>query len=107
MTGGVRTRWPWALWVLALLLVGATITLTVLNGSFSTDPVFIPLAIAMVLGYTTVGALLSARNPRNPLGWLMVGIGVLFILSGLVDEYTTYALLTNPGGLPFGSTAGQ
>jgi signal transduction histidine kinase len=93
------------LWGFALLLVGATLTLTTLNGSLSKDPVFIPVAIAMVLGYATVGAVLASRNPRNPMGWLMATIGILFILSGLVDEYTTYAFQTNPGNAPFGAVA--
>jgi signal transduction histidine kinase len=85
--------------------VGATLTLTTLNGSLTEDPVFIPIAITMVFGYSTVGALLASRNPRNPMGWLMVTIGILFILSGLVDEYTTYAFLTNPGSVPFRAAA--
>jgi len=36
------------------------------------------------------------------LGWLMLFVGLAFMLSGLRDEYTTYAYQTNPGSLPFG-----
>src|SRR5262249_4781257 len=67
-----RARTPLAIGVFTLLLVAATLTLTTLNGSFHSDPVFIPIAIAMVFGYTTVGGVLASRNPRNPLGWLMM-----------------------------------
>ena len=105
VSSATRGRLPWVLWTFAILLVAATLTLSALNGSFSTDPVFIPLAIAMVFGYSTVGAVLASRIPRNPLGWLMVGIGICFILSGLVDEYSTYTFKTNPGKLPFGPEA--
>src|SRR5207247_9586404 len=88
-----------------ILLAGATVTLASLNTSVASDTVFISLALAMVIGYSTVGALLASRNPRNPMGWLMMGIGLALILSGLADEYTTYTFKTNPGRLPFGSAA--
>src|SRR2546430_5291059 len=67
MSIAVRVRAPVAAWVVALFLVAGTLTLSALNGSFSFDPVFVPLAIAMVVGYATVGALLASRNPRNPI----------------------------------------
>lgn len=105
MTSAVRTRAPFAVWALAILLVGATLTLSALNGSFSSDLLFIPLAIAMVLGYSTVGALIASRTPRNPMGWLMMAIGIAFILSGFADEYTTYTFVTSPGRLPLGNVA--
>jgi len=76
------------------------LTLGTLNGSLAEDKFFIPLAIAMLLGYSTVGALLASRTPGNPIGWLMMTIGGAFILSGLSDEYATYAYITNPGSLP-------
>jgi signal transduction histidine kinase len=105
MTSAVRTRAPFAVWALAILLVGATLTLSALNGSFSSDLLFIPLAIAMVLGYSTVGALIASRTPRNPMGWLMMAIGIAFILSGFAGEYTTYTFVTSPGRLPLGNVA--
>jgi signal transduction histidine kinase len=99
-------RLPWALWVVAMLLLAATLVLTVPNGSFSADPLFITMAVAMVLGYDTVGALVASRNPRNPIGWLMMVVPIGFILGGLSSEYAEYAYLTNPGGLPFRIAAG-
>jgi signal transduction histidine kinase len=92
-------------WLAAILLVAGTLLFSTLNGSFRTDPVFIPLALTMVLGYSTVGAILASRNPGNPLGWLMIGVGTAFILSGLASEYTTYTYKTNPGHLPLGPVA--
>ena len=105
MTAAIRARAPLAVWVAVILLIGVTVTLAILNNSVASDTVFISLALAMVIGYSTVGALLASRNPRNPMGWLMMGIGLAFILSGLADEYTTYTFKTNPGRLPFGSAA--
>jgi hypothetical protein len=78
-------------------MLGVTLFLTTLNGSFQRDPFFIPVAIAMMLGYDTVGAIVASRDLRNPIGWLMMVIGLGFVLTALVDEYATYAYLTNPG----------
>ncbi len=105
MTAVVRARAPWLVWVGGMLLLAATLSLSVLNGSLSKDPFFIPLAVAMILGYSTVGALLASRNPRNPIGWLMIAVGILFALSGLTGEYVTYAYVTNPGSVPLGVVA--
>jgi signal transduction histidine kinase len=101
-----RARLPWVLWALALGLLAATLALTVRNASFSADPVFVTLAIAMILGYDTVGALVASRNPRKPIGWLMMVVPLGFVLGGFSSEYAKYAYLTSPGALPFRLAAG-
>ncbi len=40
--------------------------------------------------------------PRNPIGWLMIGIGGAFVIGGFFDEYATFTYLTHPGDLPGG-----
>jgi hypothetical protein len=99
-------RLPWVLWTAGMLLLAATLTLTVANWHYEQNgDTFIPLAVAMLLGYTTVGALLASRNPDNLIGWLMMLTAGLFVLQGFTSEYATYHYLTNPGALPFGLTA--
>jgi signal transduction histidine kinase len=97
-----RTRLPWVLWIIAVGLLAVTLTLTVLNGSLSDDPLFIGIAVVMVLGYDTVGALLASRNRRNPIGWLTMVVPLGFILGALAGEYARYTYVTEPGSLPFG-----
>jgi hypothetical protein len=48
----------------------------------------------------TVGAVLAARRPRHPVGWLLLGLGVSMIVLGVVDTYARYALLAGAGPLP-------
>lgn len=93
-----RRRAPWLLYAAMQVLLAFTITFTVLNGSWET---FVAIAIAMMIGYGTTGALLASRLPSNPIGWLMLMVGVGFVLTGLTDEYVTYEVATNPGSLPF------
>ena len=82
------------------------LVLTVRNASLSEDPFFIPVAIMMILGYATVGAVLASRNPRNPIGWLLMAVGTLFLLTGLSDEYMQFVYSGGRGGEPLGPVVG-
>jgi signal transduction histidine kinase len=99
MTVDVRRRLPWAIYGLMLLLLVATLVLTVENDSFEA---FVAIAILMMIGYGTVGALVASRSPGNPLGWLMLLIALGFVLVGLTSELVTYGYVTEPSAsVPF------
>src|ERR1700738_305657 len=59
----------------------------------------IPLGLTPFL---FMGALLIARVPRNAVGWLLSGSGILFALTFVGGEYATVALVNDPGRLPGG-----
>lgn len=44
------------------------------------------------------GILITHRQPRNRIGWLMLGVGLIALFPG--DSYAEYGLLINPGSLP-------
>jgi signal transduction histidine kinase len=98
-----RSRLPWVILAFAGVFFVATIAVTIGNGNFD-DP-FIFFAIAMVLGYSVVGAVVASRRPDNAVGWLMMAVGISFLLVGLSDEYVRYVYVTDPGSLPLGSAA--
>ena len=104
MSTGVR-RLPWVILGLTIVLLGATLTLSDLNHSFTSDAYFIVIAVVMMIGYVTVGAFVASRLPDSPLGWLLMTTGFAFLLAAASEEYATYTLLTSPGGLPFGQVA--
>jgi signal transduction histidine kinase len=91
----------WALWCLTLALVAASAVLVPLdvpvlhNGAFVVAPLFL---IAMV--YATVGGLIGARLPRNPIGWLLCAIGLDLIIGEFVELYALRGLASAPGSLP-------
>jgi hypothetical protein len=58
---------------------------------------------AIAVTYAIVGLAISARHPRNMVGWLFAGVGVTSAISYFAIEYATYALLTAPGTLPAGA----
>ena len=101
MKPGRRPRLPWVIAAVAGIFFVPTVILTALNGSFS-DP-FLFLAVAMVVGYTSVGTVVASRRPDNAVGWILMVIGISFLVVGFTDEYVRYTYTTNPGSLPFGA----
>jgi signal transduction histidine kinase len=100
-----RRRLSWVIWGLTIPLLAAALTLAVRNGSLSEDPTFAVLAVAMMVGYVSIGALVASRLPNSPIGWLMLATGTGFLISVSSSDYARYALYTNPGALPFPSIA--
>ena len=58
------------------------------------------LAQGLFLAFPVVGALIASRRPRNPIGWICLADGLLWMLSNVFDVYTVYGLSV-PGSLPF------
>jgi len=58
------------------------------------------LVIVPFLAFLLVGALLASRRPRNPIGWILLADGFLWMLIVLIDYYGDYGL-ASPGSLPF------
>jgi signal transduction histidine kinase len=99
-----RARAPWAIWAFVMVLLVSTLVLLVLNGNFGgEDPLFTPIALVMVVAYSTVGALVASRNRSNAIGWLLMSVGVASALTGSTSEYLEYAYVTNPGSIPAGA----
>jgi hypothetical protein len=82
-------------------LAGASFLLRVIN-----DPsVDIDEAVLTRVGwgaYPTVGAVIVARQPRNPVGWLCCAVGLLLGPAFFGQDYAWYALAHEPGSLPGG-----
>ncbi|WP_281892619.1 sensor histidine kinase [Phytohabitans aurantiacus] len=54
----------------------------------------------------TVGVVLAARRSANPLGWLLLGIGLAWSLNEFMRIYAGYALTYSPGSVPGGLVVG-
>ena len=111
VTRQARPRsWPgllaWAVWALTMLGLAAALWLNQLQrqaGSPETawllQPASIPLLVAAVSA-ATVGALVASRRPAHPVGWLLLGLGLLVVGNGVATGYVGYGLLARPGALP-------
>jgi hypothetical protein len=52
------------------------------------------------LAFPMVGALIASRRPNNPIGWICLAVGFLFLLLGVSEYYSIYGV-AKPGSVPF------
>jgi hypothetical protein len=102
--GGAEGRFRWAtprvaLWVgiLTLLLFAATIPLARIAKAENDSVLVVPFA---VLGYV-----LARRQPRNPIGWIMLVLGPLLIVSSAAEMYSLLAYHIRGHDLPLSRLA--
>jgi hypothetical protein len=55
--------------------------------------------------YPIVGWLIVSRRPGNRIGWIILIVGLSQSLEGISEQYAVYALVTNPGSLPYADIA--
>jgi MFS family permease len=112
VTAAVHGDRPWtssrAVARLAWLLCGASLTLGLfgvalesLNGLRITDSSVVGIGL-LAITFPLVGAVVAARRPRNPLGWIFCAIGISYGLTVTGEAYALYTLGTAPGSLPGG-----
>jgi hypothetical protein len=92
-------RLAWAAWWFFAAMFVIAALLSFFDGvprSVSADLSF----IVVLLAFPLTGLLILRRQPRNTIGWLLVGIGCVWGVGGLGDNYATYGLLVDPGSLP-------
>jgi hypothetical protein len=100
----------WLAWSLAGLSVAVFVPLVALYvlarsaqspgnwvtvGTVSDMVSFVP-----VLAFPLVGALVASRRPRNPIGWICLADGLLWMLLSMADSYSIYGM-AKPGSVPF------
>jgi signal transduction histidine kinase len=99
-----RLAWPIAALATAVLALTLYLGLTrppVQGIDPFTDTTF----IVSFWTFSLVGALITQRHPRNPIGPLCLGIGMTVPFSTFVHEYAVYSLFVSPGELPLGGLA--
>jgi hypothetical protein len=102
----MTTRAAWGLWAVAMVVTLSAIVLVVITrsvprGSYDQWD----LAVVRDLGflsYLTVGLIIAAKGPSNPLGWLLLLVGLILGLNELLHYYADYTLSYRPGSLSGG-----
>jgi hypothetical protein len=98
-------RLAWSLWGLALLFVALSFFFRAIGGAASQSNApavndIGPVLLAAELALVTVGALVAARRPGNPIGWLLLAAAVSITVGDFADSYAVFGLLARPGALP-------
>ena len=100
-------RWTWVAWsmlAVSAVALACTAVLAVLNGTLADDPVAL-VYLPTFTAFMVVGALVVARRPANPIGWLFSATGLLAMGASVAGEYSQYAYVTRPGSRPFAVVA--
>ena len=108
MSGRVASWLAWSLSMLCVAMFLAIVALYVLirsapqvPSSVSTRFTLTDLLIGVpFLAFPMVGALIASRRPNNPIGWICLAVGFLFLLLGVSEYYSIYGV-AKPGSVPF------
>ena len=57
-----------------------------------------PVDLILPIGYAVIGTLIARRKPRNPIGWIFLGIAILESIVGIIGLYVFRS--THLGRLP-------
>ena len=99
----------WSLAGLALATAVANVLLQVLSeaareevsvGSAAGGAIAELVVGVPLLAFPLVGALIATRRPRNPIGWILLVDGLLWMLLDTLVNYGTYGV-AKPGSVPF------
>jgi len=93
-----RLAWSLAGACVALVLASLVLLLAVSRAGDLSQYYYEDAAVAVA--FALLGALVAARRPENPIGWLFLAIGLSGALGVVSNEYVHYALVTAPGALP-------
>jgi hypothetical protein len=102
--GGAQRRFRWAtprtalvVGVLTLLLFAASVPLVKIAKAQNTNVLVVPFAV--------LGFVLARRRPRNPIGWIMLVLGPVFIVSTDASLYSLLAYHVRGHDLPLSRLA--
>ena len=106
MSTRAAARLAWLLCALSLALTALSLLLLALNLSHPSTYIYDLWfdSTAAAISFALVGALIAARRPANPVGWLMCLFGLAVSIGHFSAEYAIYALLAQPNSLPAGQT---
>ena len=80
-------------WALALLTIVSQVAVVATGAG-------VDLIGIAFQSFPVVGLLIVSRQPRNAIGWVLVGLGVCFVTAELLRAYVHFALTVEPGSLP-------
>jgi N-terminal 7TM region of histidine kinase len=61
--------------------------------------------VVLVVAFASVGLVVARRQPRNPIGWLVLGASISWELGNYAPAYLDYDYLDHHGSLPLGHVA--
>ena len=82
------SRLAWSLAAVWLVCWVVTISLLIANRSAIHSYADADLIDAVLpIGFAVIGTLVASRQPRNPIGWILLSLGLLGVISGVITQY--------------------
>jgi hypothetical protein len=107
---GMSVRAAWLAWSLAALCVAMFVAVVVLDvlarsaqspgNSTTLGTISETVSFVLFLAFPVIGALIASRRPQNPIGWICLADGLLWMILAVTDGYSVYGV-TKPGSVPF------
>ena len=108
----------WLAWSLACLGVASFVLAVILHiatlpvrppSSWGTGGISTPVwAILPFFPFLIVGALIASRRPKNPIGWISVAVGMLWMLNMVASSYMLIGVrMADPGSVPYPVAVGS
>jgi hypothetical protein len=96
-------RLGWSLFGLSALLLAVAFLLNLRRPQYpdllaTTGELLLGLVILLSFGW--FGALIVARRPSQPIGWILCALAGTSALTFFANEYAIYGLITHPGAVP-------
>src|SRR5829696_7001171 len=110
MSARTATWLAWSLMVLSVVLLVGGIALDQMIRSTAPQrsyygPVDAVFFLATVLTFSLVGAIIASRQPRNAIGWIFCGVGLVMGINSLAGGYAEYRLSGGYGPWSLAETA--
>ena len=83
MTARTAARLAWSLCTGCVVGGGVVVVLQLLNGTSELGWAPLPALLA----FAVVGGLVASREPRNPVGWLLVAVAVCITVRFVAESY--------------------
>ncbi len=102
MSRRTASRLAWSLFALCILLTIASIVLFALAHvtrikDVSAGELIVGIGIIV---FPAVGVLVASRRPENPIGWLLLAIGLIGAVTSFANGYALYGVVAHPDSLP-------
>jgi hypothetical protein len=102
VTPRAAVRLAWGLWGLATGLIAAGLAVNTVQVATGEEGILAVLSLVFI----TTGAFLAGRRPANPVGWLLLGWGMVMAFGSFTGAYVNRGLVRDPGSLPGPSWVG-
>jgi len=104
----------WSLAGLSLTMAAASVALYIASGSMQPPSNWgtagasgVLIYVLPFLAFPLVGALIASNRPKNPIGWICLAIGIIWMIVPISTSYGVYGLVARPGSVPFPAAIGS